>query len=381
MTRRRGRGVVIRARGHSALQATHAKTLEITRDTSVTPRATCVLGVAAEFDAEALGQLRGQVELVLRAGGFEARGSAVIYPDHRVQERIVIRRSEFGDDSTLATRSTLTANDIGSDLAAALTDQDTDVTFEVREREFPPPLLLVRCPGAPGAESRLDLLWSQADQAVSLGAHRRSDLAPAGTDAAVIAATVTCPIDDLGAEAASWLLSTIASGARVAVTGPRGTVAETLLAAGLPPSPVLWIGKITPPAAKWHSDITRIVQMSPVPVVVRLTASACADLCRTLTELDPDVRFAVPDESPDVGTRMVWNRAIRADGTDKLLNVVIHSGGPRDLVSVRSAVRVLADAGVTPHVLTRALRSLGFPRNQAYDIVVGRSPEAPAQEG
>jgi hypothetical protein len=370
VTRRRGRGVVISARGHPALQTTHAKTLEITRDTSVTPRATCVVGVAAEFDAEGLSQLRGQVELIIRAGGFEARGDAVIYPDHRVQERIVIRRSEFGDDDTLATRSTLTANDMGSDLAAALANPETAVTLVVQERQFPPPLLLVRSPDAPGARSRLDLLWRQADKAVSLGARSRTDLSPANSDAATVAVGVTCPIEELPAEAVDWLLAAVANGARVAVLGPRGTVAETLLGAGLPPSPVLWMGTITRPAAGRHSDISRIVHMSPVPVVLRLTASAFADLRSTLTEMDPDIRFAVPDETPDAGTRMVWNGAVRA-GADEMLNVVIRSGGPRDLVSVRSAVRVLADAGVTPHVLTRALRSLGFARNLAYDIVLG----------
>ena len=39
--------LTIRARGHAAITATHDKTLELSADNDIGPRATCVIGVGA----------------------------------------------------------------------------------------------------------------------------------------------------------------------------------------------------------------------------------------------------------------------------------------------------------------------------------------------
>ncbi|MFD1047674.1 DUF371 domain-containing protein, partial [Kibdelosporangium lantanae] len=57
----------LRAHGHENVRATHAKTFELTDDPTITPRATCVLGV----DAHPVGDVRalaGPVSITLTIG-------------------------------------------------------------------------------------------------------------------------------------------------------------------------------------------------------------------------------------------------------------------------------------------------------------------------
>jgi hypothetical protein len=81
------------AAGHPNVRATHRKTLELTRDEEIGPRATCVVGVAARIDEGALARLHGRVELTLAAGGLEERVRGRLNPAFQPGDPLVVRRA------------------------------------------------------------------------------------------------------------------------------------------------------------------------------------------------------------------------------------------------------------------------------------------------
>src|SRR5260221_5621129 len=81
-------------RGHPSIAATHAKTLELTRDADISRRATCVLGVASEHDDRELLALRGRVEVVLECDGARDAFSATMSPFFLGDDSLVFRRGE-----------------------------------------------------------------------------------------------------------------------------------------------------------------------------------------------------------------------------------------------------------------------------------------------
>lgn len=114
----------IALRGHPALRATHAKTLEIKRDTALSPRETCVIGVGARWDAPAIKSLRGRVEVTVSVGGLSDRFEAQINPGFASAERIVFRKSRHRSEVTLGVAASKGAADIRRELIAALTDPE-----------------------------------------------------------------------------------------------------------------------------------------------------------------------------------------------------------------------------------------------------------------
>jgi hypothetical protein len=81
------------AAGHPNIRATHRKTLELTREAEIGERATCVVGVAAQLDEEALARLHGRVELTLSVAGLEERVRGRFNPAFRPGDPLVVRRA------------------------------------------------------------------------------------------------------------------------------------------------------------------------------------------------------------------------------------------------------------------------------------------------
>jgi hypothetical protein len=81
------------AAGHPNVRATHSKTLELAREADITARATCVVGVAARLDEDALARLHGRVELTLSVGGESETVAGRLNPAFRPGDPLVVRRA------------------------------------------------------------------------------------------------------------------------------------------------------------------------------------------------------------------------------------------------------------------------------------------------
>ncbi len=128
-------------RGHPMVLALHPTTIEITMDTHLTRRGDCIVGVAAEKGCAGLGSeakqalcsLDSKVSMSIVVGdqrfGLEGRGDPRLTLTH--QHDIVIRRSDFVSDRTLAVRASAAAKDIPRGMVRILKDPEAVGYLEI----------------------------------------------------------------------------------------------------------------------------------------------------------------------------------------------------------------------------------------------------------
>jgi 16S rRNA (cytidine1402-2'-O)-methyltransferase len=119
-------------RGHPNVAATHAKTIELTRDADISRRATCVLGVASEHDDRALLALRGRVEVVLECDGERDEFTATMSPFFLGADSLVFRRGAGLRGDTLAFDATKTAATVDRSLVGRLGSSDQRLNVTIR---------------------------------------------------------------------------------------------------------------------------------------------------------------------------------------------------------------------------------------------------------
>ncbi len=134
--------VTIRCRGHPCVTALHPTTLEITRDTGLTPRGDCIVGVAADRAARDLPRevrdLLCRDDAVVTArfccGGdavtVRGRGSSRMTLAHPTD--MVFRKSGFVCDRTVAICTDSAARTLPRDFVARIVSgEQILVSFEV----------------------------------------------------------------------------------------------------------------------------------------------------------------------------------------------------------------------------------------------------------
>ncbi len=134
--------LVLTARGHSNIRASHAKTLELVPEGQVSPRGTCILGVGLRGDLEVLAHMSGAAVFRLRCGDCMAEVRATLNPAWLPVEPLILRTRP----APLARRTLAYAADTGAagvdrDLVAALADPGAQLEVEVTAEG----------PAAPGA--------------------------------------------------------------------------------------------------------------------------------------------------------------------------------------------------------------------------------------
>ncbi len=134
--------VVFRARGHPNISATHRSTFEITREDFLTPRGDCIIGVEAELACrdlpttfkEALRSGEASLVIELEVEGVKevvnARGSPRL--SLASPTSMVIRRSDYIDDRTLAIKADKAARDLSRELVNRLKNRDATLTIRLR---------------------------------------------------------------------------------------------------------------------------------------------------------------------------------------------------------------------------------------------------------
>ncbi|WP_421710236.1 DUF371 domain-containing protein [Algihabitans sp.] len=87
-------GLSLTASGHSNVKASHSKTLEFVSEADLTPRGTCVLGVALQGDLDALARLRGAATISLDCQGVTEQLRATLNPAWLPGEPLILRRRQ-----------------------------------------------------------------------------------------------------------------------------------------------------------------------------------------------------------------------------------------------------------------------------------------------
>ncbi|MDQ1382968.1 MAG: rRNA (cytidine1402-2-O)-methyltransferase, partial [Actinomycetota bacterium] len=125
--------VTFRCYGHPRITGSHTKTLELTRETDVTGRATCVLGVRSEHDDRALLRLRGEVEVVLEGASHRDTFTAAMSPFFLGDDSLVFRHGPGLRGRTFAYDATKSAAEVDRVLVRALADGDAELRVTIRE--------------------------------------------------------------------------------------------------------------------------------------------------------------------------------------------------------------------------------------------------------
>jgi hypothetical protein len=125
-----GRWFHFTAHGHVNVTARHRTTIEITTESHLTPRGDCIIGVSSEASAsslpewlkEGLRDSNSVIVLLLCAGGLcdsvLGRGDPRITADNDV--KMIVRRSDYVESSTIMTRSSKAAADLNRELVSRL---------------------------------------------------------------------------------------------------------------------------------------------------------------------------------------------------------------------------------------------------------------------
>ncbi|MDA8391843.1 MAG: 16S rRNA (cytidine(1402)-2'-O)-methyltransferase [Actinomycetota bacterium] len=104
--------VRIRARGHPLVGATHHKSLEITADSDLTARGSCIVGVGAHWDAGQLRSLSGRIGVTLVSGGHRFCFECTVSPTFLGGSSLVFRRGADLAERTFAFDATASAADV-----------------------------------------------------------------------------------------------------------------------------------------------------------------------------------------------------------------------------------------------------------------------------
>lgn len=359
------------ARGHPALRASHAKTLEFTADPEVTGRATCVLGVSSSLPPA---PVAGPIQLTVSVGTssitLDALGNSAWQPGRSA----VLRRSRLRRPDTFATDASLAAADLPRSFTALLADPQARVEVAVSRRPAEPALIRFRL--YPACEPRLRSEADAADQVRAEDAGARSWLAvagiaiggrPGGRTLSVSSVpflfrfpgaspdTPGSPDSADTADTADTADELIGWPAEVAVVAAGADPAPSILALGARPAEISLIAAAHPEAG----------------VVFR---AEVADLAKLLSQAGRPsaslVLVAADDpERPVFSTAGEAKAPERGDVVGRLGPAA--GAGSAPPVEPGAFVRNLLDQGVTARTVALALTALpGWSRRSAYDFVL-----------
>ncbi len=110
------------AYGHPNVLSIHKMTLEFTKDTKLTKRGDCIVGVNADFEFEELEKFLAckRITLTITAGEITERITAVPNPDFRSNHEMVIRKTDFFSERTFAIKADKAAIDMDKRLVAEM---------------------------------------------------------------------------------------------------------------------------------------------------------------------------------------------------------------------------------------------------------------------
>ena len=120
---------VVKFTGHENVTARHKTTLEITRDEEITRRADCIIGVRADKAVSDIPDWLkshllsgGMIEIELVVGSFSLKIYGFGSPDLvlRSEREIVVRKSRYIDDRTIAIMADKAAADLPRDVVDLL---------------------------------------------------------------------------------------------------------------------------------------------------------------------------------------------------------------------------------------------------------------------
>ncbi|MBI4440335.1 DUF371 domain-containing protein [Candidatus Woesearchaeota archaeon] len=114
---------------HNLITARHKNSLEFTKDSEVTLKGDCIIGVKADFELDKLLDFiksnRGKrIRLAVKAGNISDELTFELNPDFHDKHEIVIRKSGFLSKRTLGINASKSAYELAKGLKGVLKECD-----------------------------------------------------------------------------------------------------------------------------------------------------------------------------------------------------------------------------------------------------------------
>jgi len=364
------------ARGHPAVTATHAKTLEIAREGEIGPQASCVVAVAAQVDEAAVAIMRGRVELTIQAGNASDAVRGRLNPAFRPGDPLIVRRAPAVTRDALVVDADRAASDLDRALVAELQGPDAVVTLIFRE--------LDRCVGGVLVVDPGDV-WRTADDRGEVGPTDDDkldgvDLSFASPLDAGAVAMIEQALDRGGRVGLRAQLHSD-PGAAAAVASAHDARHTVLPAPGLPPlAGALAAAGVSIASLSIVDGRARAVRLKPGTCRLALNvrgdrlAAWLLGADRALIALDPGTpREEYRPWRPGSALEVPGGRA----RTALVVAAADADAGATD-PAIAMLVEALLDGGASPRDAVQALRRrAGLSRRAAYEAVFGsaRSPQ------
>ena len=133
--------LVIEARGHPNIKATHQSTWQLTTEDEISPRADCIIGVLSSYSCSSLPHWlktkirdRSKLSVSLTVGGSKLTGHFEGHPELELSDEtdIVFRKSEFISERTGGIRCNFSAKDLPEQMRIALKDPTVILRVKIK---------------------------------------------------------------------------------------------------------------------------------------------------------------------------------------------------------------------------------------------------------
>jgi hypothetical protein len=347
-------------RGHPAIRATHAKTVELTVEADITERATCVVAVDVEGST---GPVAGPVRITISAGGESFTLEARANSSWDATGPAVIRRSPLRLPGTLATHASAAASDLPRALVEALRHADSSVEVTIEPIRGRPCAVLVAVDPGVRHDARLlaefaaaDLVVAEDEEAARMFGERVGH-GPVPVDGRVLVLAVRdLPGQSVLAALRTVDVETVGLPPRLAAAAASPSRGPLLIAPdGVDPRDVL---RSTPAGSR----LVLATTAERLPTLLRQAEEIRGPAAAVLVQrYAPPVRLE-PGERPALPSKddvyICWEAGARDSALDP---------------TVRAAIDGLLADGVPTKAAANALAALtGWERRRAYDAVVAR---------
>jgi len=365
--------VTIIGRGHAAITASHAKTVELVTEQEIGPRATCVAAVGVRLESGDPSSLRGWIDVTIEAAGATDVVRAHANPAFGAGDRLVVRRGPAPVRDALLVDADKGASDLDTTLVAALKDPGSTVTVSLAPAHDPPAgrAALIVSPGGPwsiprhaaGRGAELSLHSPLGDEDIELATRSLGDAAHISLDANLAGDPAA-----IGLVQAAW-----SGGHFVLPADGLGPLPSALAVAGVDLSNVQVVDART---------LTRGPgSLEPVATcfVVAVPSGDVARAVHTIGEAIPGARgIVVFDAGTGSMQAMRWQAPAEPDVPSRRGRSAIVVAGPPNGASdaqrtealprsVAVLARELAARGASTRELSAALqRATGMSRKAAY---------------
>ena len=127
--------VSFKANGHKNITAKHKTTFEFTKDSYVSETGDCIIGVNSDFSIppDFISENR-EIIIEMKAEGISERVCATINPDFSDAHEIVVRKSDFNSDRTIAVRADKACADLSPEFRNKLKDPQSTIRVTISRK-------------------------------------------------------------------------------------------------------------------------------------------------------------------------------------------------------------------------------------------------------